>query len=273
LGASPVFVDIRPDTYNIDPQKISPRITPRTKAVLPVDIFGQPADMAEISSVAVSHGLAVVEDAAQSLGALYGGRKAGALALVGCTSFFPSKPLGCYGDGGAVFSDDDVLAAAARVIMNHGQTERYVHARIGLNARMDTIQAAVLLAKLPGFAEEIRQRAIVAARYRDGLRDVEQVVLPEVLPDRTSVYAQFSLLVPDREEFIRRMGEQGIPTAVHYPIPLYRQGALAHQGVDPSEYPVTEDVCARVVSLPMSAYLTAEDQATIIAAIRKHYGH
>lgn len=272
VGARPVFVDIRPDTYNINPQKIVERITERTKAIVPVDIFGQVADLDEIMEIARPRGIAVIEDAAQSFGAEYRGRKACSLGNIACTSFFPSKPLGCYGDGGAAFSDDDRLAERIRVLINHGQTRRYVHSLVGINGRLDTIQAAILLTKLEHFEQELVARTRIAKTYIEGLSNVDAIVLPSIPEDRTSVFAQFSIQVPDRSEFVSRMQAQGIPTAIHYPIPLYRQEAFSHLCVDPVDFPITEGVCRRIVSLPMSAFLSEQDQSTILQAIVKHYG-
>ncbi len=272
VGATPVFVDIRPDTYNIDSSRIAKKITKRTKAIIPVDIFGQVADFDEIIAIANSNSILVIEDAAQSFGAIYRGQKAGSLGTIACTSFFPAKPLGCFGDGGAVFLNNDELASRVRAIMNHGQTKRYVHSQIGVNGRLDTIQAAVLLSKLNHYDKELIERTRIAKRYREELRDIKEVILPVVLDDRTSVYAQFSIQVPDRAEFIAYMQGKGIPTAIHYPIPLYRQEAFSYLNCNTEDFPVTEHVCKHIVSLPMSAFLTEEDQTKIIDAIRNYYG-
>ena len=243
LGATPVFVDIEPDTCNIDASLIESRITEKTKAILPVSLYGQPADMDEINAIAARHGnIPVVEDAAQSFGAEYRGRKSGNLSTLGCTSFFPSKPLGCYGDGGAIFTNDDLLAQACREIRVHGQSKRYVHTRIGVGGRMDTLQAAVVLAKIDRFDQEIADRQAVARRYhellatdRHGLTRIDEdpirvnpcssvaKSLPWPKPDRTSVFAQYSILVQDRDALQARLHAAGIPTAVHYPVPLNEQ--------------------------------------------------
>jgi UDP-2-acetamido-2-deoxy-ribo-hexuluronate aminotransferase len=262
-GARPVFVDVEADTGNIDARLIEAAITPRTKAVMPVSLYGQVPDMDEINAVAARHGLAVVEDAAQSFGARYRGRRSCALSTFGATSFFPSKPLGCYGDGGALFTDDDALAQAAREIRVHGQGSRYHHTRIGVGGRLDTIQAAVLLAKLERFGWELEQRAAIAARYRQGLDGIEQVV---VRGDRDSVYAQYTVMVDRREAVQAALKAHGIPTAVHYPKPLHHQPAYA-AFCCPECCPVATRLAARVLSLPMSADLAAADQDRVITAL------
>ena len=221
IGAKPVFVDIDPRTYNLDPALIETAISPRTKAIMPVSLYGQCADLDAINSVAARHGLPVIEDAAQSFGATSKGRKSCALSTIGCTSFFPSKPLGCYGDGGACFTDDDALAKAMRQIRVHGQDRRYHHPVIGVNGRLDTLQAAVLLAKLEVLEEEVAARGRIGARYSELLR--EHVTTPYLAPQCTSVYAQYTVQVDRREEVQEKLKAAGIPTAVHYPIPLHRR--------------------------------------------------
>ncbi len=268
LGAKPVFVDIEPDTYNLDPAMIETAITARTKAIMPVSLYGQCADMDAINTIACKHGLPVLEDAAQSFGAEYKGRKSCGLSLLGATSFFPSKPLGAYGDGGAVFTMDDALAGRMREIRNHGQDRRYHHPRIGLNGRLDTLQAAVLMAKLPVFDEERCERVRVANRYKQTLAGLPGVVLPYVKPDNTSVFAQFTLQVPDRDAFLDAMKTAGIPTAVHYPVPLHVQPVFSELGQGPGTFPVSETVAAHVVSLPMHPYMTISEQDQIIAAVQ-----
>jgi UDP-2-acetamido-2-deoxy-ribo-hexuluronate aminotransferase len=262
-GCRPVFVDIEPDTCNIDASLIEAKITPRTRAIMPVSLYGQAADMAEINAIAARHGLAVIEDAAQSFGALYQGRRSCALSTFGATSFFPSKPLGCYGDGGALFTDDDRLAQAAREIRIHGQSARYTHTRLGVGGRMDTLQCAVVLAKLERFDWELQQRDVIGARYQRLLEGVEQVV---VRPDRNSVWAQFTVMVDGREAVQAALKADGIPTAVHYPKPLHRQTVYARFG---GECPASERLGARVMSLPMSADLTEADQDRVVAALRQ----
>ena len=262
-GARPVFVDVQADTANIDVSLIEARITPRTRAVMPVGLYGQVADMAAINDIAARRGLAVIEDAAQSFGALYQGRRSCALSTFGATSFFPSKPLGCYGDGGALFTDDDRLAQAAREIRVHGQSARYLHTRVGVGGRLDTIQAAVLLAKLERFDWELAQRALIGARYQALLQGVEQVV---VRPDRTSVFAQFTVLVDRRADMQAALKAAGVPTAVHYPQPLNQQPAYARHCC-PECCPVSTRLAARVLSLPMSADLSHADQDRVVTAL------
>jgi UDP-2-acetamido-2-deoxy-ribo-hexuluronate aminotransferase len=253
-----VFVDIDAATYNIDPARIEAAITPRTKAILPVSLYGQPADMDAINDIAARHELAVIEDAAQSLGALYKGRHSGNLSTVGCTSFFPSKPLGCFGDGGACFTNDDALAAVMIELRNHGQEGRYRHTRIGINGRLDTLQAAVLLAKLEVFDEELTARAEIADRYNALLEDA--VHTPRVLADRTSVWAQYTIEVDDRESVETALHGAEIPTAVHYPTPLHLQPVFTELSYEMNwargSFPVAERAAERVLSLPMHPYLT-----------------
>ena len=227
LGAVPVFADIDPATYNIDPAKIEAAITSRTRAIMPVSLYGQPAEMDAINAVAARHNLAVIEDAAQSFGALYFGRHSGNLSTIGCTSFFPSKPLGCYGDGGACFTNDDALATAMFELRNHGQDRRYHHTRIGINGRIDTIQAAVLLAKLDVFDDELLSRSESANRYSALLKDA--VHTPRLAPNRTSAWAQYTIEVDDREAVEAAMRDAGVPTAVHYPVALHQQPVFEAQ--------------------------------------------
>jgi UDP-2-acetamido-2-deoxy-ribo-hexuluronate aminotransferase len=266
LGATPVFVDIEPHAWNLDAARIEAAITPRTRAIMPVSLYGQCADMDEINAVAEKHGLAVMEDAAQSFGALYKGRASGNLSTIGCTSFFPSKPLGCYGDGGACFSNDDALAGAMRELRNHGQDRRYHHVRIGINGRMDTLQAAVLLAKLEVFDTELVARNEAAGRYAALLKNV--VSTPEVRPDRTCVWAQYTIEVDDRIAVEHAMTEQGIPTAVHYPEALHLQPAFAHLGLGEGSFPVAERAAKRVISLPMHPYLTPPAMQEVARALK-----
>ena len=262
-GCKPVFVDIESDTCNIDAALIEAKLTPRTRAIMPVSLYGQVADMDEINAVAARHGLAVIEDAAQSFGALYKGRRSCALSTFGATSFFPSKPLGCYGDGGALFTDDERLAQAAREIRVHGQSKRYTHTRVGVGGRLDTIQAAVLLGKMERFEWELQRRAEMGARYAQLLQGIEQVT---VRPDRNSVWAQYTVMVDRRDEIQAALKAVGVPTAVHYPLPLNRQPAYAALCC-PDCCPVSDRLAARVLSLPMSADLTVADQDRVAAAL------
>lgn len=266
LGAVPVFVDIEESTYNIDAALLEKKITSKTKAIIPVGLYGQPADMDLINDIAIRHNVTVIEDAAQSFGAEYRGKKSCNLSKIGCTSFFPSKPLGCYGDGGAVFTSDAAIAESIRSLMNHGQTERYKHKVVGINGRLDAIQAAVLRVKLKYFDSELAERKRIADRYQQLLHG-SSVVTPVILEERTSAYAQFSVRAASREKMIAALNAKGVPTAIHYPIPLYRQEALQCPSCDPAQFPVTEKVTQEIVSLPMSAFLTHEEQNYIVEAI------
>jgi UDP-2-acetamido-2-deoxy-ribo-hexuluronate aminotransferase len=274
LGAKPVFVDIEPDTCNLDPTLVEAAITPRTRAIMPVSLYGQVADMAEINAIAARHGLPVIEDAAQSFGATYRGGDqpghSGHLSTIGCTSFFPSKPLGCYGDGGALFTDDDALAQAAREIRVHGQSARYTHTRVGLGGRMDTLQCAVVLAKLPRFDWELQRRRELGARYHQLLAPLAErhpgFGLLTVRPDRDSVWGQYTVFVPARAKVQAALQVAGIPTAVHYPKPLHHQAAYA-AFCCPDCCPHSVAAAARVMSLPMSPDLSETDQDRVVAAL------
>jgi UDP-2-acetamido-2-deoxy-ribo-hexuluronate aminotransferase len=267
LGAKPVFVDVEPDTANIDVSKIAAAITTRTRAILPVSLYGQTADMDEINAIAAQHGLTVIEDAAQSFGATYKGRQSCNLSTIGCTSFFPSKPLGCYGDGGALFTNDDLLAKAMREIRTHGQERRYYHTRIGVGGRMDTIQCAVVLAKLDRFQWEIERRQEVGLRYSKLLREsCKNLRLLTLRPDRTSVYAQYTIIADGREKLQRGLKAQGVPTAVHYPLSLHQQPAYREIGAE-LKFPVSEKLAGEVISLPMYPELSEEMQRRIVTAI------
>ena len=274
LGATPVVVDIEPDTCNIDATRIEAAVSDRTRAIIPVSLYGQVADMSEINQIASRHdGIAVIEDAAQSFGATYQGRRSGSLSTLGCVSFFPSKPLGCYGDGGAIFTDNDALAQACREIRIHGQSARYLHSRVGVGGRMDTIQCAVVLAKLAQFSEEVARRKTIGDRYASMIRGADLPIrLLEVRPDRDCVWAQFTVLVQERDRIRDQLSNRGIPTAVHYPVPLNRQPAYVDRCRGMAT-PVADDVAARVLSLPMSAYLTQNDQDAVVhALVESHMG-
>jgi UDP-2-acetamido-2-deoxy-ribo-hexuluronate aminotransferase len=268
LGARPVFVDVQPDTCNLDPALLESAITTRTKAIMPVSLYGQVADMAEINAVATRHGLPVIEDAAQSFGATYHGRRSGVLSTFGCTSFFPSKPLGCYGDGGALFTDDDALAQAAREIRVHGQSGRYHHTRIGLGGRMDTLQCAVVLAKLPRLEWELQRRRELGARYAALLQGIPGLRLLAVRSDRDCVWGQYTVFVENRPVVQDSLKAAGIPTAVHYPKPLHHQPAYAAYCC-PECCPVSVRVSQQVMSLPMSADLAEADQQLVADALRR----
>lgn len=266
LGAKPVFVDVERDTGNINVELIEAAITSRTKAIMPVSLYGQTADMDAINAIAAKHGdLPVIEDAAQSFGATYKGRPSGNLSTIGCTSFFPSKPLGCYGDGGAIFTNDDALAQAMREIRVHGQSQRYVHTRVGVGGRMDTLQCAIVLAKLERFEWEVQQRMEIGRRYNQLLDQlgIERIQQRE---DRTSVYAQYTVMVSNREALQKHLADVGIPTAVHYPVPLNEQPAYRHLCC-PDCTPVAQSLAKRVMSLPMSAELTDESVRGVIRAL------
>jgi len=265
LGAKPVFVDVEEDTANMDAAKVAAAITPRTRAIMPVSLYGQPADMDEINALAARHRLPVIEDAAQSFGATYKGRRSCNLSTIGCTSFFPSKPLGCYGDGGALFTNDDALAKAFREIRHHGQSSRYNHTRIGVGGRMDTIQCAVLLAKLPRLDWEIERRVALGKRYDSLL--AKHVRPIRVKPDRVSVYGQYTVCTPQRARLQQALQAKSIPSAVHYPLSLHHQPAYAapYQG---QSFPAAEKLAREVLSLPMSADLAESDQDLVASTIQ-----
>lgn len=260
LGAKPVYVDIDPRTYNLDPALLEAAITPRTKAIIPVSLFGQCADYDAINAIAQNHGITVIEDAAQSFGATYKGRKSCNLTSIACTSFFPSKPLGCYGDGGAIFTNDDELSKVMRQIARHGQDRHYHHIRVGVNSRLDTLQAAILLPKLALLDEEIRQRQQVAERYTQ-LLNRRGIPSPYIDPYNTSAWAQYTLQVSQREQVQKRLKVGGVPTAVHYPIPLNQQPAVADAI---AHLPVGDAVAKRVMSLPLHPYIKQTEQEYII---------
>lgn len=264
LGAVPVFVDIEPDTCNIDAGLIEERITSRTRAIMPVSLYGQPADMDEINRIAERHGLTVIEDAAQSFGAIYKGRKSCNLSAIGCTSFFPSKPLGCYGDGGAIFTSDDALARTMREIRIHGQSQRYVHTCVGVGGRMDTLQCAIVLAKLERFDWEVQQRRRIGAHYNELFEG--RVKRIRQRPERTSVFAQYTVSLDNREAVQAALREQHIPTAVHFPMPIPLQSAYAR--FRPSTpIPVATAMSRTVMSVPMSAYLDEPTLTRIADAV------
>lgn len=289
LGATPVFVDIDPRTYNIDPSKIEAAITPKTKAIIPVSLYGQCVDFNAINAIAEKHGLPVIEDGAQSFGATYKGRRSCGLSTIGSTSFFPSKPLGCYGDGGALFTNDDALAKSMREIRVHGQDRRYHHPRLGVSGRLDTLQAAILLAKLGRFDWEVERRKAIGTRYTELLlaatdtlentrNDKEhfhafpcdsaaKIIPPYIEPHNTSIYAQYTIQVDDRDAVIAQLNAQGIPTAVHYPVPLHLQPAFSGHGYREGDLPGAEAAARRVMSLPMGPDLGEEDQARIAKAV------
>jgi len=279
LGAAPVFVDVSEDTFNLDIDSLEAGLaTARAQGlnpvgVIPVDLFGQPADYAPIEAICAREGLWLLADAAQSFGATYQGRKVGTIGDAVSTSFFPAKPLGCYGDGGAIFTDDGDLAELLRSLRNHGQgADRYDYARIGMNGRLDTIQAAVLIEKLRIFPEEIIARDRIAQRYNASLADC--AVVPQVMDGASSVWAQYTLRIPgtDRSAFQAALKDEGIPTAIYYPRPLHRQDAYGHYPVAGNGLPVTDRLAQEVISLPMHPYLADETQDRVIAAARRALG-
>ena len=271
LGAVPVFVDIDAKTYNLDPTLLEAAITAKTKAIMPVSLYGQCADFDAINAIAAKHGIPVIEDGAQSFGATYKGRKSCGLSTIGCTSFFPSKPLGGYGDGGACFTEDDALALKMKQVRNHGQDRRYHHPMIGFNGRLDTLQAAILLAKLEIFADEVEARNRIGQRYTElfGQLDNSHIITPDIEPFNTCVYAQYTVQVEGREQIQAQLQAQGIPTAVHYPVPLHLQPAFAGLNQGEGSFPVAEAVAKRVMSLPMHPYLSEKEQDAIGAALQQ----
>ncbi|CAI3159883.1 UDP-2-acetamido-2-deoxy-3-oxo-D-glucuronate aminotransferase [Acinetobacter calcoaceticus] len=264
LGAKPVYVDVNPKTYNLDVEKLEAAITPRTKAIIPVSLYGQCADFDAINAIAAKYGIPVIEDAAQSFGATYKGRKSCNLSTVACTSFFPSKPLGCYGDGGAIFTSDDELAKVIRQIARHGQDKRYHHIRVGVNSRLDTLQAAILLPKLEILDDEMQARQKVAEVYNQLFNQAGIHTTPYLESHNTSAWAQYTIQVENRAEIQEKLKAQGIPTAVHYPIPLNKQPAVADVSV---KLPVGDAIAERVVSLPMHPYLEQGSQKIIVQKI------
>lgn len=277
VGASPVFVDVDDKTFNMDLTSLERAIEDakraglKLKAIIPVDLFGQPADLDAIAAVAKREGMIVISDAAQSFGATYKGKRVGTQALVTTTSFFPAKPLGCYGDGGAVFTDDDKVAEALRSIRVHGQgADKYDNVRIGMTGRLDTIQAAVLIEKLKIFQDEIEARNRIAARYAEGLKDV--AIVPQVASGYGSVWAQYTIRVEKRDALAAVLSTRGVPTAIYYPKPLHRQEPYKRYPVAGNGLPVTDKLAAEVISLPMHPYLDEPTQDRVISAVREALG-
>ncbi|MDG2960571.1 DegT/DnrJ/EryC1/StrS aminotransferase family protein [Bisgaard Taxon 10/6] len=264
LGAKPVYVDVDPKTYNIDAAKLEAAITPRTKAIIPVSLYGQCADFDAVNAVAQKYNLPVIEDAAQSFGASYKNRKSCNLTTIACTSFFPSKPLGCYGDGGAIFTNDDELAKVIRQVARHGQDRRYHHIRVGVNSRLDTLQAAILLPKLAILDDEISARQRVAENYTRLFNQAGINSTPFIEAHNQSAWAQYTIQVDNRAEVQEKLKTLGIPTAVHYPIPLNKQPAVADSCI---HLPVGDLIAERVMSLPMHPYLTSEEQQKIVQSL------
>ena len=267
LGAKPVFVDIRPDTWNIDEKQLEASITDKTKAIMPVSIYGQCPDMNAINEVAKKYNLPVIEDAAQSFGATYKGKKSCNLSTIGSTSFFPSKPLGCYGDGGALFTNDDELAEKFRWIRVHGQERKHHHPILGINGRMDTIQAALLLEILEVFPHEVQKRENLGQSYSESLAHLNSLETPRIGEYNTSVYAQYTILAEQREEIQQSLKDKDIPSVSYYSVPLHLQPVFGNLGHKEGDFPVAEKVANQCLSLPMSPYLTQEDQSKVIDAV------
>ena len=274
VGAKPVFADIDETTYNLDVEKVKPLINERTKAIIPVSLYGLPADMDKFAELTKGTNIKLIEDACQSFGATDKGKHSCNYNSMGCTSFFPSKPLGCYGDGGAVFTNDDSEAEMLANLRNHGQIARYKHKYIGINGRLDAMQAAVLNVKLAHFKEEIATRIKIGNDYTAKIKaaykgDSSDIITPYIPDGKVSVYAQYSVRVKNREEVAKKLNEQGIPTAIHYPIPLHMQECYAGCGFKEGDLPVSEKVSKEIMSLPMSAFLKADDQDYIVEALCK----
>jgi len=266
VGARSVFVDIEPQYYSIDVAKIEAAITPRTKALLPVSLFGQMPDYDAINAIAAKHTLPVIEDGAQSFGAQQKGRRSCGVTTIGSTSFFPAKPLGCYGDGGALFTNDEGLATRMKAIRNHGGVRRHYHDHVGMNGRFDTIQAAVLLAKLPHFEQEVQDRGRIGARYSDLLRDV--CAVPKIMPGNTHIYAQYVLRIANRDQVAEALKAAGVPTAIYYPKCLHEQPVFEPLGYKWGAFPVAEEASREVMSIPMHPFLTDEEQDRIVEALK-----
>ncbi|WP_333614591.1 DegT/DnrJ/EryC1/StrS family aminotransferase [Psychrobacter sp.] len=266
LGAKPIYVDINPKTYNLDVEQLEAAITPRTKAIIAVSLYGQCADFDAINAIAATHNIPVIEDAAQSFGASYKSKKSCNLTTVACTSFFPSKPLGGYGDGGAIFTNDEALATVIRQIARHGQDRRYHHIRVGVNSRLDTLQAAILLPKLEILDDEMQARQRVAEKYNKLFTEAGITTIPFIEAHNQSAWAQYTIQVDNRDEIQSKLKEQGIPTTVHYPIPLNKQPAVADTN---ATLPVGDAVAEHVMSLPMHPYIAIDKQAIIANELKK----
>lgn len=272
LGAKPVFVDVQSDTFNMDPELLEAAFTSRTKAIIPVGIYGQCADMTKINSIARKYKLPVIEDAAQCFGATHYGIRSCGLSTIGCTSFFPSKPLGCYGDGGAIFTNDDLLADRMRQIRLHGQKVKHQHPMIGINGRLDTLQAAILLEKFQIFPEECRLRWQVVKRYTTLLADIPKIQPPVLADGNDSVYAQYTILAEDRQKISNDLTSRGIPSVAYYVKPLHLQMAFSNLGYHEGDFPIAEKLASQCLSLPMSPYLTFEQQQKVSQALRDELG-
>lgn len=270
LGAKPVFADIEESTCNIDYRQIEKNITPKTKAIIPVGLYGTVADMDEINNIAAKYGIVVIEDACQSFGAKYKSKVSCNLSKIGCTSFFPSKPLGCYGDGGALFTDNAEIAEKMKSLRVHGQTKRYYHKYIGINGRLDTVQAAILNVKMKYLDAEIKKREEIGQYYTSWFSNNSRISIPVIKEDRTSVFAQYSIRVENREMLISKLNADGVPTAIHYPRPLHLQEAYLDLGYKKGDFPVSEFVSEHILSIPMGPFLKREDQDYVIETILKN---
>lgn len=287
LGATPVFVDVDPLTANINPALISEKISTKTKAIIPVSLYGQVANLDEINAIAAAHGdIPVIEDAAQSFGAVAKGKRSCGASTISCTSFFPSKPLGCYGDGGALFTSDDAIAQAAREIRVHGQSKRYVHTRIGVGGRMDTLQCAIVLAKWPRFEWEVSRRGSIGAEYTRLIHaqvpgakllqhdevghELKGLRTLTILPGYTSVYAQYTVLVPSREAVQAKLQAAGVPTAVHYPVPINAQPAYKEISAG-GDTPISDWMAKHVMSLPMGPDLSRVDMSSVLRVLHEAF--
>lgn len=267
VGAKPVFIDIEPDTYNIDIAQIEAAITPRTKTIIPVSLFGQMPDIDAINQIAAKHNITVIEDAAQSFGATQNGKRSCGVTTISSTSFFPAKPLGCYGEGGALFTSDDQLADKMRAIRTHGGIKRHHHPLVGMNGRFDTMQAAVLMAKWPHFEKEVQARINIGARYSEKLKNC--CVTPKIQKGNTHVYAQYTIRIPNRDEVATKLKAKGIPTAVYYPKSIHEQPVFAPYGYKVGQFPVSEKAANEVLSLPMHPFLSEKDQDFIVNAVEE----
>lgn len=269
LGAKPVFVDVDPSTYNLDPQRVAESITPRTRAIIPVGLYGLPPDMEAINQIALPYGIHVIEDGAQSFGGLYQGKKSPSRGVVGCTSFFPAKPLGCYGDGGACFTDDDQLASVMKQIRMHGSEVRYHHVRLGINGRLDTMQAAILLEKLDIYPDEVERRNELAMYYHEALNDL--VSIPIIPSGYKSVWAQYTIRSNQRDALAAHLKGQGIPYSIHYPKPMRRQPYYVEQGYERIQNPISDELSATVLSIPMHPYLSDSDRSAVVDSVRSFF--
>lgn len=276
IGATPVFCDICPETFNMDHTKLEALITKKTKAIMPVSLYGQTADMDAINEIANKYNIPVIEDGAQSFGAMYKGKRTGNLSTIGTTSFFPSKPLGCYGDGGAIFTNSDELNDKIRMIKNHGALKRFQHKMVGMNARLDSIQAAILKTKLSWYDTSMDMRNSCAKYYSDNLKDLRDIVTPEIKEERYSVWAQYSLLAPNKEmrDFIvKNFKENGVNAAIFYPAPLHLQECFGYLGYSRGDLPVTEEICDRIFNLPCYGEFTNEEQDKVMSVLRDGIQH